>query len=156
MPTISLRSPAADRNGNTASNALPPLLQTPTGHAIIELQGSVLAEHGDMEGSTAALPLGKLVFPSADGRDYSTSGGDWDGKRVFLFVGKHQRMTGEVKKLAKPLAIVRRRRPDETADDDASAAGDEVEIAEIAYFKILFTHRPEPMGGEQDEVMLEE
>ncbi|KAF2173048.1 hypothetical protein M409DRAFT_16998 [Zasmidium cellare ATCC 36951] len=154
MPTISLRLPAADRNGNTASNALPPLLQTPSGLAILELQGSVLAEHGDVEGSTAVLPLGKLVFPSADGQD----GGDWDGKRVFLFVGKHQRMTGEVKKLAKPLAIVRRRRPDVSADDDDAppAAGDEVEIAEIAHFKILFTHRPEPMGGDQEEFVLED
>lgn len=84
-----------------------------------------------------------------------TTGGDWDGKRVFLFIGKHQRMTGEVKKLAKPLAIVRRRRPD-SADDDSSVTGDEVEIAEIAYFKILFTHRPEPMGGNQEEVVLED
>lgn len=154
MPTISLRSPAADRNGNTASNALPPLLQTPSGLAILELQGSVRAEHGDVEGSTAALPLGKVVFPSADSHD----GGDWDGKRVFLFVGKHQRMTGEVKKLAKPLAIVRRRRPDGSAgDDDAPpSAGDEVEIAEIAHFKILFTHRPEPIGGDQEEVVFED
>lgn len=153
MPSISLRLPAVDRDGKAASSPLPPLLQTPSGLAIIELQGSVLAEHGDVDGPTAALPLGRLIFPSADGRD-STNGGDWDGKRVFLFVGKHQRMTGEVKKLAKPLAIVRRR-PDESADDDAPA-GDELEIAEVAYFKILFAHRPEPMGGEQEDVVLEE
>lgn len=155
MPSISLRSPAVDRDGKAASGALPPLLQTPSGLAVLELQGSVLAEHGDVEGPTAALPLGKLVFPSADGQD-ATNGGDWDGKRVFLFVGKHQRMTGEVKKLAKPLAIVRRR-PDGSADDvDHASAADELEIAEIAYFKILFAHRPEPIGVEQEEVVLEE
>lgn len=154
MPTVPLRPLAADRGGVTAStNALPKLLQTPSGLAIVELQGSVLTEQGDV-GPSAALPLGKLVFPSADGQD----GGDWDGKRVFLFVGKHQRMTGEVKKLAKPLAIIQRRKRDESAGDETpiSSTGDEVEIAEIAYFKILFTHRPEPMGGEQEEVVLED
>lgn len=154
MPMIPLRSPAVNRDGKAASRVLPPLLHTPSGLAILELQGSVLAEHGDVQGSTAALPLGKLLFPSADGQD-SMNGGDWDGKRVFLFVGKHQRMTGEVKKLAKPLAIVRRSGPGASADDDA-ATGDDLEITEVAYFKILFAHRPEPMGGEQEDVVLEE
>lgn len=150
MPTVPLHPLPADRDGNAASNPLPHLLQTPSGLAILELQGSVLAEHGDDGQSMEALPLGKVVFPTADGQDVS-SGGDWDGKRVFLFVGKHQRMTGEVKKLTKPLAIVRRRTP-ETADD-APAAGDELEIAEIAHFKILFAHRPEPMGEEQEAAL---
>ena len=30
-------------------------------------------------------------------------------KRVYLYVGRHQRLTGEVKRLGKPLAVLRKR-----------------------------------------------
>ena len=59
-------------------------------------------------------------------------------------MGKHQRLTGEVKKLAKPLGIVRRRVNDaEPGDED----GDELEIVEIVEWKVVFSSRPEPVGG---------
>lgn len=61
--------------------------------------------------------------------------------RVYLFVGKHQRLTGEVKKLPKPLAIVRRKTQAEGVE------GESLEIAEIVRYKLLFAHRPEPVGG---------
>ncbi len=63
-------------------------------------------------------------------------------KRVHLYVGQHQRLTGEVKKLPNPVAIIRKR-----DGGEASAAGDELEIAEIVYFKVIFSSRPEPVGA---------
>ncbi len=62
-------------------------------------------------------------------------------KRVHLYVGQHQRLTGEVKKLPNPVAIIRKR-----DGGGASAVGDELEIAEIVHFKVIFSSRPEPVG----------
>jgi chromosome transmission fidelity protein 8 len=104
---------------------------------MVEIQGSVLSEEGRFDAATA-LNLGRLVFPAAENSESS----EWDGKRVFLFIGKHQRMAGEVKKLSKPVAVIRR-------PIDPTAPQDVVEVAEIVYYKMLFQHRPEPMGAEQ-------
>lgn len=72
-------------------------------------------------------------------------------KRVYLYVGQHQRLTGEVKKLPKPLAVIRRReiRTDglENGEVDAAGGEDELEIVEIVRWKILFSSRPEPVGS---------
>ena len=81
-------------------------------------------------------------------------------KRVYLYIGQHQRLQGEVKKLAKPLAVIRRRsRPDDAArgnevDDDREKEvlgrkeeeKDELEIVEIVRWKLVFSNRPEPVG----------
>jgi chromosome transmission fidelity protein 8 len=184
MPSVPLYpQPALGlRDQSSTSNPLPELLQTPSGLAILELQGTInvpapteedLSRGGnddDMveEGSgTAAATfeteIGKLMFP-----DYSPLNPDdtkWM-KRVYLYAGQYQRMTGEVKKLAKPLAVIRRRqKPSGTLDGDQllgekqGAAGqgqgqgqgqdgDELEIVEIIKYKILFPSRPEPVGLE--------
>ncbi|SMQ46143.1 unnamed protein product [Zymoseptoria tritici ST99CH_1A5] len=135
MPTISVRR--CEPSSNTAvDNPLPQLLETPSGLAIVELQGSVLSEEQESD-AVQALSLGRLVFPAAEHGENS----DWDGKRVFLFIGKHQRMAGEVKKLSKPVAVMRR-------PADPTAPQDVVEVTEIVYYKMLFQHRPEPMGAE--------
>lgn len=71
-----------------------------------------------------------------------------------MYVGKHQRLTGEVKKLPKPMAVIRKRL---VQDEDQSAEpgqdtvegdgkGEELEIVEIVKWKILFSLRPEPVG----------
>ena len=80
-------------------------------------------------------------------------------KRVYLYIGQHQRLQGEVKKLAKPLAVIRRRcRPDdaprggEVDSDRGKVLGrkeeekDELEIVEIVRWKLVFSNRPEPVG----------
>ena len=88
-------------------------------------------------------------------------------KRVYLYVGQHQRLQGEVKKLAKPLGIIRRRRKREddcsevsvmskaasTSESDVRLGGehgkddsDELEIVEIIRWKLVFSNRPEPVG----------
>lgn len=65
-------------------------------------------------------------------------------KTVYLYVGQHQRLTGEVTKLAKPLAVIRRRDTPELPREDA--AGEELEIVDVVHYKILFSTRPEPVG----------
>ena len=81
-------------------------------------------------------------------------------KRVYLYIGQHQRLQGEVKKLAKPLAVIRRRsRPDDASrgievDSDREKVlerkeeedKDELEIVEIVKWKLVFSNRPEPVG----------
>ena len=90
-------------------------------------------------------------------------------KRVYLYVGKHQRLTGEVKILPKAIAVVRRRERgastvtatatdvmeldgQETAaakgeEGEESRSSEQLEIVEIVRYKILFAGRPEPVGG---------
>ena len=69
-------------------------------------------------------------------------------KRVYLYAGRYQRMTGEVKKLAKPLAVVRRRERSMMEGNRAGEEGDELEIVEVIKYKIIFASRPEPVGLE--------
>ena len=69
---------------------------------------------------------------------------------MYLYIGKHQRLTGEVKKLTKAIAVVRKR---ESTEMEGAAAGreggEELEIVEIVRWKISFAGRPEPVGGEE-------
>ncbi|RMY56033.1 hypothetical protein D0864_13704 [Hortaea werneckii] len=71
-------------------------------------------------------------------------------KRVYLYIGKHQRLTGEVKKLLRPIAVLRRKSPADGSKECATAGGgsgdDDLEVAEIVYYKLLFAYRPEPVG----------
>src|SRR5205814_1172240 len=99
-----------------ACNPLPKLLQTPAGLALLELQGTInmpLLENPEtseddssVTGGSQQTPVGRLVFPhySADAPAEDTS---WM-KRVHLYVGQHQRLTGEVKKLPKPMAVIKK------------------------------------------------
>lgn len=75
--------------------------------------------------------------------DYSPLTGADDTKwmkRVYLYVGRYQRMTGQVKKLGKPLAVLQRR-PEQTDGE-----GEELEIVEIVKYKLVFGNRPEPVN----------
>lgn len=134
------------------TNPLPELLQTPSGLALLELQGSInLPEHDDedsistggVRGMVRETPIGRLVFPDYVEGEASQA---WM-KRVYLYVGKHQRLTGEVKKLPRTLAVIRKRVVEE---DGAAMEGiegqEELEIVELVKFKILFSTRPEPVG----------
>lgn len=78
-------------------------------------------------------------------------------RKVWLYIGQHQRMTGEMKKLATPLGVVRRRMPAADKMDVEIGGrggeggerweGEEIEIAEVVRWKIVFSGRPEPVGG---------
>jgi len=146
MPSIPVNSPSAPVS--PAPDPLPKLLQTPSGTAILEIQGTVnvpaqsSTEDELQDDQQTSASVGKLVFPnySVDNRPEDTS---WM-KRVYLYVGKHQRLTGEVKKLGKPLGVLRRRQQHTIEDTQ----GEELEIVEIVKYKVVFSHRPEPVGVE--------
>ncbi|KAK4691655.1 chromosome transmission fidelity protein 8, partial [Lecanoromycetidae sp. Uapishka_2] len=132
MPSIPLHVVPKD-TVSRVRNPLPELLQTPAGLAILEIQGSINLPPATP--STSTTPIGRLDFPE----HHSNTANDSWMKRVHLYVGQHQRLTGEVKKLPNPVAVIRKRETD-------PGQGDELEIAEIVYYKIIFSSRPEPVG----------
>ncbi|KAL5343735.1 chromosome transmission fidelity protein 8 [Aspergillus crustosus] len=150
MPSILLH-PRASAPRHDTHNPLPQLLQTPSGLALLELQGTInLPDRNTAQSEPVPIdvdspplayetPIGKLMFP-----DYSPQEAKDDTnwmKRAYLYVGRYQRMTGEVKKLPKPLALIQRRQT-EGVDDST----EELEIAEIVKYKIIFKNRPEPVN----------
>ena len=150
MPTVSLRT-YVDARSSTADdirNPLPKILQTPSGLAILELQGTInVPSHSapslpdDAVNATTATPVGSLVFPDYDPDNPTFNKDDMSWmKRVHLYVGKHQRLTGEIKKLTKPLAVIGGR-------ETSAKTAEELEIREVVYWKILFSSRPEPVSG---------
>ncbi|KAL8777566.1 MAG: hypothetical protein Q9213_007802 [Squamulea squamosa] len=147
MPSIPLHPPDPARGSNIGSsqNPLPQLLQTPSGLAILELQGTINIPSTTTESteasdtSSTATTVGRLVFPDYDPND-PTGSTSWM-KRVHLYVGRHQRLTGEVKKLTNPLGVIRRKPLVEGAMESST---EQLEIMEIIYYKVLFSNRPEP------------
>lgn len=136
MPTIPILPP---KQGASSDSPLPGVLKTPSGLAILEIQGTVNSSGEYEEG--APLPIGKLHFPLYDASKPALDTA-WH-KRAHLYVGKHQRLTGEVKKLPQPIALLQRASADSSAGTESGQA---LQIAEIIHYKLLFTHRPEPVG----------
>ena len=135
-----------------AVNPLPPLIRTPSGFALLELQGTINLplEDPDSEEKPPEIPLGRFEFPDYNPDALDPSGTAWM-KRVHFYVGRNQRLTGEVKKLPRAIAIIRRR---EGAGDDVemknAATGEQpedLEVVEIVKHKVVFSSRPEPMGS---------
>ena len=138
MPSVTISMPATA--SSALSNPLPNILQTPAGLAILEIQGSLNSTLHTEPG--ANLPVGKLDFPLYDAKAPANDTA-WQ-KRVHLYVGQHQRLTGEVKKLPQAVAVLRKV-PGDAADGQA------LEVAEIIYYKVLFASRPEPVGTTSTE-----
>ena len=67
-------------------------------------------------------------------------------KTVWLYVGKHQRLTGEVKKLPKAVGVVRKRDSVGKGGEKGEGDGEELEVVEIVEWKVVFSSRPEPVG----------
>lgn len=147
MPAIELVR-SFETGTQSADNPLPRLLHTPLGLAIIEIQGTIHTPNTDVvpaddevEGITRTTRVGRLEFPSYDG---SGGEGPWM-KSVHLYIGKHQRLTGEVKKLAKPLMVLSK--VDHAGQSATSDGENQLGIHAIIRHKILFSGRPEPVGG---------
>jgi chromosome transmission fidelity protein 8 len=153
MPSIRLHpqssSSSAEEPPYLVTNPLPQLLQTPSGLALLELQGTINLPPTEQDeydttpapqspnGVSYETPIGKLMFP-----DYSTLNPDdtkWM-KRAYLYVGRYQRMTGEVKKLPKPIALLQKRASSSTEIED-------LEVVEIIRYKVFFKNRPEPVNN---------
>lgn len=132
----------------SASNPLPQLIQTPAGMALLELQGTINLPQTDpeQEGQAPEIPIGRITFPDYNPNALDPSNTSWM-RRVHLYVGQHQRLTGEVKKLPKAMAIIRRRASDEAAGIGAAEDKiEDLEVVEIVKHKLIFSSRPEPVG----------
>lgn len=142
MSSAKLYSPS--RPESAASNPLPQLLQTPSGLALLELQGTINLPSGPDGSPLKDVEVGRLDFP-----DYvpGAEGSAWM-RRVHLYVGQHQRLTGEAKPLPRAVAVVRRRenRSYESSGGPVQEQGDNLEVVEILKYKLLFSNRPEPVG----------
>lgn len=68
-------------------------------------------------------------------------------KRAWMFVGEHQRLQGEVKKLPKAVAVLRRRVGSTEGGQEGEEEVEELEVAEVVKYKIVFSSRPEPVGS---------
>lgn len=139
-------SPSTTPSTTTAHpSPLPQLLQTPSGLALLELQGTFNTPAPDGAGDDDAVPIGRLDFPDyrPDSVTFDPSSTAWT-RRVYMYVGQHQRLTGEVKRLPRALGVVRRR---------GGGEGDELEIVEVVRHKIVFSSRPEPVGTVAGVVM---
>lgn len=136
MSLATLHPPRADKT--PAPSPLPALLQTPSGLAILELQGTINLPSKPDGTRIENVEVGRLHFP-----DYvpDAEGSAWM-KRAHLYVGEHQRLQGEVKKLPKALAVVRRRERSGAGDDE------QLEVVEIVKYKLQFSNRPEPVGAQ--------
>lgn len=153
MPAIPLRTPSPSRSLSTSSpNPLPEILHTPSGLAIIEIQGTLHLPSLTDTHPVGTTRIGRLVFPLLEKQHPQEKPvSDAWMKSVHLYIGQHQRMTGEAKKLAKPLAIIRKSSSNGTPQDSTVASADieELEIVEIIRYKLVFSQRPEPVGIEE-------
>ncbi|KAE8872890.1 hypothetical protein PTNB73_02041 [Pyrenophora teres f. teres] len=161
MPSIPVHLPSRATVPSLAENPLPELLHTPSGLALLEVQGTI--HFPTPAPSSSSTQIGKLVFPHYNPDINDPSDTKWM-KRVYMYVGKGQRMTGECKKLANPIGIMRKRErkdggdvemgglegDDDDDDDDEqknNGGEEELEIVEIVRYKIVFSSRPEPISG---------
>jgi len=136
-----------NRGPSPASDPLPRLIQTPSGLALLELQGTINLPHTptgeDFEG-TREISIGRIAFPEYDAATDDEGSTAWM-KGVHMYVGQHQRLPGEVKKLPRAVAVVRRRTGQEPATSEGQA--EELEIIEIVKYKLVFSQRPEPVDA---------
>ncbi|KAI0850234.1 hypothetical protein F5Y00DRAFT_233975 [Daldinia vernicosa] len=141
--------PRSHGTETAGQNPLPQLLQTPSGLAILELQGTINVPENN-EDNTQKVTIGRLVFPDYHPETQDSSSTAWM-KQIHLYVGEHQRLTGEAKKLPKAMAIIRKRTKSgedvEMADEPSSSSTvEELEVVEIVKYKLVFSQRPEPVG----------
>jgi chromosome transmission fidelity protein 8 len=146
MPTIPLHLSSSDATPSI-SNPLPPLLHTPSGLALLEIQGTI--HFPPPAPNTPSTHVGELVFPYHNPLLHGADDTKWM-KRVYLYIGENQRMTGECKKLVQPMAVVRRREGDVDMGEGDGGHGEELEIVEVVRYKVVFSHRPEPVGGSEE------
>ncbi|KAI8934600.1 hypothetical protein NX059_008295 [Plenodomus lindquistii] len=160
MPSVPLHIALSSSTPSTASseNPLPTLLHTPTGLALLEIQGTVHFPSPTTDGPPSTQ-IGKLVFPHYNPSINDPADTKWM-KRVYMYVGKGQRMTGEVKKLGKPVGVMRKRvvggengdvRMEGGDDSEDKEGREELEIVEVVRYKIVFSARPEPISGILEE-----
>ncbi|KAG9185202.1 hypothetical protein G6011_07746 [Alternaria panax] len=150
MPSVPIHPPSA--TWPRAENPLPQLLHTPSGLALIEIQGTIHFPT-PTDPSVPSTQVGKLIFPHYNPSINDPNDTKWM-KRVYMYIGKGQRMTGECKKLPKPYGVIRKKENTDVEDVDMGGLGqdddakeEELEIVEVVRYKIVFSARPEPISG---------
>ncbi|KPM35233.1 hypothetical protein AK830_g11336 [Neonectria ditissima] len=142
MSTAKLYPP--DKGASSSGNPLPQLIQTPSGLALVELQGTINLPQGADGEELKNVEIGRIDFP-----DYvpEAMGSAWMS-RVHLYIGQHQRLNGEVKKLPKAMAVVQRRENRVTTGSggEVTEQGENLEVVEIVKYKLIFSNRPEPVN----------
>jgi chromosome transmission fidelity protein 8 len=137
MPIVHVHAPDSSVRSTSPQNPLPQLLHTPSGLAIVEIQGTIhTPDASNADDDASQLPdtkIGNLEFPNYNENNPEDTA--WM-KLAYLYVGKNQRMTGQVKKLPKAIAILQRK----------EIGADDLQITEIIKYKIVFSQRPEPVG----------
>jgi chromosome transmission fidelity protein 8 len=137
---IEIHPPSPERQPQ-GPNPLPPLIQTPSGLALLELHGSFkISDAAAAEAGGSGVRIGKIDFPLYNPE--SAEDEAWM-KKVYMYVDRGSRLKGEVKKLPKAFAIVRKR------DGPSGGSGEELEVAEVVKYKIYFSERPEPIGSRE-------
>ena len=158
MPSIPLYTTGSNNTSSPSKpNHLPQLLQTPSGIALLEIQGTIHATFPspttdastDTPPSPTQTPIGRLEFPLYD--PSAPEDEKWT-KRVYLYVGKHQRLVGEAKKLPKPYGVLRKRdasegvgREGEEMRERKGEKDEALEVLEVVRWKLMFQGRPEPV-----------
>ncbi|KAF8416764.1 sister chromatid cohesion protein Ctf8 [Tirmania nivea] len=179
MPTVPLHPPTHPTT-TLPDNPLPPFLHTPHGIFLLELQGTLQIEQLSSTSQpdpssipegyhTQRLPIGLLAFPpdafkmmpktAAQGGKRGKNGAVKEVGGVLLFVGRWQKMRGEVRELGRPLGVLRRREVEGDrmvggGEGDGGnggvqaegVQGEEVEIVDVVRWKVVFSTRPEPVG----------
>jgi len=131
-------------------NPLPTLLHTPSGLALLEVQGDIRFPPSPNQPTTQ---IGRLIFPLYNPEVNGDNDTKWM-KRAYFYVGKNQRMAGELKKLVMPFAVVRKREcegGDATMGDQEGVSREELEIVDVVKYKVVFSTRPEPIGTAIEE-----
>ncbi|KAF2749057.1 hypothetical protein M011DRAFT_518195 [Sporormia fimetaria CBS 119925] len=151
MPAVPLRVTKPSPSTPATENPLPPLLHTPSGLALLDLQGTIHFPPPESTSTSSSSLVGKLAFPFYNPELNGESDTKWM-KRVYLYVGENQRLNGEVKKLPKPFAVIRKKGSGEGRGDDGgedvSMGGteqgevEELEIVEIVKDATSTTHKP--------------
>ncbi|KAF2093196.1 hypothetical protein NA57DRAFT_48738 [Rhizodiscina lignyota] len=142
MPSITVH-PLCPERSSSVPNPLPKLLQTPSGLAIVEIQGTIHTPTATESQNAGETLAGKLVFPNFSNQN-PPEDQSWM-KRVYFYVGKHQRLTGEVKKLGKPIGVLRKKEMGDAMEVDGE---EQLEVREIIRYKIVFSQRPEPVSAD--------
>ncbi|KAI1405540.1 hypothetical protein F4819DRAFT_443785 [Hypoxylon fuscum] len=143
--------PKQPGNESTCQNPLPQLVHTPSGLALLELQGIInLPQAGENSEHVAPeVDVGRIVFPDYHPDTQDPSSTAWM-KQIHLYVGEHQRLTGEVKKLPKAMAIIKKRETSgediDMSDEPSGSTTEHLEVVEIVKYKLVFSQRPEPVG----------
>ncbi|ANB12471.1 Chromosome transmission fidelity protein 8 [Sugiyamaella lignohabitans] len=143
---------------------IPEVLRTPSGLALVEIQGTVhigsnaLTDSGlnlnTKESSLSFDGDGDLdmnQLPRESGNSFRTDLNllgkftfSEDSKDVVLIMGNYQRLRGKIVALKKPVAVLKMLNRETSATPSSSNSID-IPVVEIIRHKVLFDSRPEPV-----------